>query len=119
MRGNRSIDYDQLGLKYFLESFEVLFNLGISYIASKKPKAGQIQLERSSEFDFDIDCLKQRHVMSRTQSILAPPMELFTPNLTKIKNIDQVDYLGDARVIASIDVSEIYQLSQLEHNKQN
>ena len=40
LRGNRYIDYDQLGLKFKLYSCEVLFNRGLCYIYLQQKEAG-------------------------------------------------------------------------------
>jgi tetratricopeptide (TPR) repeat protein len=40
LRGNRWIDYDQLGLKFKLHSCEALFNRGLCYIYLQQRSAG-------------------------------------------------------------------------------
>ena len=45
LRGNTSIDYDQLGLKFQLYSCEVLFNRGLCYIYLQEAEAGMKDLE--------------------------------------------------------------------------
>lgn len=40
LRGNRYIDYEQLGLKYKLHSCEALFNRGLCYIYLQEVEAG-------------------------------------------------------------------------------
>ena len=40
LRGNRYINYEQLGLKYRLCSCEVLFNRGLCYIYLQQKEAG-------------------------------------------------------------------------------
>lgn len=40
LRGNRFIQYDQLGLKFSLYSCEVLFNRGLCYIYLQQKEAG-------------------------------------------------------------------------------
>lgn len=49
LRGNTSIDYDQLGLKFQLFSCEVLFNRGLCYIYLQQPEAGMQDLEYASK----------------------------------------------------------------------
>lgn len=48
LRGNKSIDYDQLGLKYRLWSCEVMFNRGLCYIYLSYPEVGMADLESAS-----------------------------------------------------------------------
>ena len=40
LRGNRAIDYDQLGLKFKLHCCEVLFNRGLCYVYLQQKMAG-------------------------------------------------------------------------------
>lgn len=49
LRGNTSIDYDQLGLKFRLFSCEVLFNRGLCYIYLHQAGPGLQDLEFASK----------------------------------------------------------------------
>lgn len=44
LRGNRFIDYEQLGLKFSLYSCEVLFNRGLCYIYLQQKETGMDDL---------------------------------------------------------------------------
>lgn len=44
LRGNKFIDYEQLGLKYKLNSCEALFNRGLSYIYLQQIETGMQDL---------------------------------------------------------------------------
>lgn len=44
LRGNKNIDYEQLGLKFKLFSCEVLFNRGLCYIYLQQKEAGMQDL---------------------------------------------------------------------------
>lgn len=44
LRGNRYIDYEQLGLKFSLYSCEVLFNRGLCYIYLQQKETGMDDL---------------------------------------------------------------------------
>ena len=48
LRGNTSIDYDQLGLKFQLFSCEVLFNRGLCYIYLGQAPTGMNDLQFAS-----------------------------------------------------------------------
>jgi tetratricopeptide (TPR) repeat protein len=49
LRGNTSIDYEQLGLKFRLFSCEVLFNRGLSYIYLQQMQQGLQDLQFASK----------------------------------------------------------------------
>jgi tetratricopeptide (TPR) repeat protein len=49
LRGNSSIDYDQLGLKFQLFSCEVLFNRGLCYIYLGQMDTGMKDLQFASK----------------------------------------------------------------------
>lgn len=49
LRGNTSIDYEQLGLKFRLFSCEVLFNRGLSYIYLQQMEPGLQDLQFASK----------------------------------------------------------------------
>lgn len=49
LRGNTSIDYEQLGLKFRLFSCEVLFNRGLCYIYLQQIAPGMQDLEYASK----------------------------------------------------------------------
>lgn len=49
LRGNTSINYEQLGLNFQLFSCEVLFNRGLSYIYLNQVATGMADLEYASK----------------------------------------------------------------------
>lgn len=49
LRGNNSIDYEQLGLKFKLYSCEVLFNRGLCYIYLQQKEAGMQDLSYAAK----------------------------------------------------------------------
>lgn len=49
LRGNTSIDYEQLGLKFRLFSCEVLFNRGLCYIYLRQMAPGMQDLEYAAK----------------------------------------------------------------------
>lgn len=49
LRGNTSIDYEQLGLKFRLYSCEVLFNRGLCYVYLRQMAPGMQDLEYASK----------------------------------------------------------------------
>ncbi|KAF9886697.1 hypothetical protein FE257_011211 [Aspergillus nanangensis] len=83
LRGNTSIDYEQLGLKFRLYSCEVLFNRGLCYIYLRQMGPGIKDLEYAAKekvtTDHDVidDAIRER--------------------------AESKDYLGKARLIAASD----------------
>ena len=129
LRGNRYINYEQLGLKYKLYSCEVLFNRGLCSVYLKQKEAGMVDLKYAAKeketADHDvIDEAIQEGAEASCHSIeskgirLLTPIKEFTvfsigvgiiyrPNSAKVKNLKSKDYLGKARLIASFDNSHI------------
>lgn len=71
LRGNTSIDYEQLGLNFRLFSCEVLFNRGLCYVYLQQLEPGMQDLEYAAKekvtVDHDvIDDAIQEHADVRT-----------------------------------------------------
>ena len=49
LRGNRYINYEQLGLNFRLYSCEVLFNRGLCYVYLQQKETGMIDLEAAAK----------------------------------------------------------------------
>ncbi|PYI13402.1 hypothetical protein BO99DRAFT_452782 [Aspergillus violaceofuscus CBS 115571] len=105
LRGNTSIDYEQLGLKFRLYSCEVLFNRGLCYIYLQQMGPGLQDLDYASKekvtLDHDVinDAIKERAQGYTVFSI--PVGVVYRPNEAKVKNLKSKDYLGKARLIAA------------------
>ncbi|KAL4889373.1 hypothetical protein BDV59DRAFT_119306 [Aspergillus ambiguus] len=107
LRGNTSIDYEQLGLKFRLFSCEVLFNRGLCYIYLRQMGPGMQDLEYAVKEkvtpDHDVidDAIRERAEGYTVFSI--PVGVLYRPNEAKVKNLKTKDYLGKARLVAASD----------------
>ncbi|RHZ71312.1 hypothetical protein CDV55_108393 [Aspergillus turcosus] len=105
LRGNTSIDYEQLGLKFRLFSCEVLFNRGLCYIYLQQMGPGMQDLEYAVKEkvtpDHDVidDAIRERAEGYTVFSI--PVGVVYRPNEAKVKNLKTKDYLGKARLIAA------------------
>ncbi|KAH2508404.1 hypothetical protein KXV76_003933 [Aspergillus fumigatus] len=105
LRGNTSIDYEQLGLKFRLFSCEVLFNRGLCYIYLQQMGPGMQDLEYAAKEkvtpDHDVidDAIRERAEGYTVFSI--PVGVVYRPNAAKVKNLKTKDYLGKARLIAA------------------
>ncbi|PKY02879.1 PB1 domain protein [Aspergillus campestris IBT 28561] len=107
LRGNTSIDYDQLGLKFRLFSCEVLFNRGLCYIYLRQMGPGLQDLEYASKEQVTsdhavINDALREHAEGYTVFSI-PVGVLYRPNEAKVKNLKTKDYLGKARLIAASD----------------
>ncbi|MCJ1414182.1 hypothetical protein MMC32_000507 [Xylographa parallela] len=127
LRGNTYIDYEQLGLKFKLFSCEVLFNRGLCYIYLRQKEAGMADLSYAAKEkvtpDHEVidDAIREHAEVSQlTPSPTPTPTNLpsqgytvfsipvgvvYRPNSAKVKNLKTKDYLGKARLIASVNPS--------------
>ncbi|KAH8432196.1 putative PB1 domain protein [Aspergillus melleus] len=109
LRGNTSIDYEQLGLRFRLFSCEVLFNRGLCYIYLRQMAPGMQDLEYAAKEkvtpDHGVidDAIRERAEGYTVFSI--PVGVVYRPNEAKVKNLKTKDYLGKARLIAASDRS--------------
>ncbi|KAJ5673763.1 hypothetical protein N7462_009202 [Penicillium macrosclerotiorum] len=107
LRGNTSIDYEQLGLKFRLYSCEVLFNRGLCYVYLQQMGPGLQDLEYAAKekvtTDHDVidDAIRENADGYTVFSI--PVGVLYRPNAAKVKNLKTKDYLGKARLVAAAD----------------
>ncbi|MCJ1320501.1 hypothetical protein MMC15_005841 [Xylographa vitiligo] len=106
LRGNTYIDYEQLGLKFKLFSCEVLFNRGLCYIYLRQKEAGMGDLSYAAKEkvtpDHEVidDAIRENAEGYTVFSI--PVGVVYRPNSAKVKNLKTKDYLGKARLIASV-----------------
>ncbi|KAI9924955.1 hypothetical protein AWENTII_006590 [Aspergillus wentii] len=109
LRGNTSIDYEQLGLKFRLFSCEVLFNRGLCYIYLRQMGPGMQDLEFAAKEKVTVDhsvihdAIRERAEGYTVFSI--PVGVIYRPNEAKVKNLKTKDYLGKAKLVAAADRS--------------
>lgn len=105
LRGNKWINYEQLGLDFKLYSCEVLFNRGLCYIYLKQMEPGMVDLEYAAKEkgipDHDVidDAIKEQGQDFTVFSI--PVRKVFRPSEAKVKNIQSRDWLGKSRLVAT------------------
>ncbi|KAK4138164.1 hypothetical protein BT67DRAFT_2084 [Trichocladium antarcticum] len=107
LRGNTLIDYSQLGLLFKLYSCEVLFNRGLCYIYLEQMDAGMQDLqyavkEKVVEDHNVIEEAIQDEAKGYTVFSI-PVGVVYRPNDAKVRNLQQKDYLGKARLVAASD----------------
>ncbi|CAA7261646.1 unnamed protein product [Cyclocybe aegerita] len=112
LRGNQAINYEQLGLKFRLFSAEVLFNKGLSQIYMGRLQEGIADMEEArrdkatDEHNVIDDAIQDRGEGYTVFSI--PVGVLYRPSEKKLKNSTQRDYMGKAKLVASMDPSDAY-----------
>ncbi|KAL1975788.1 hypothetical protein VTN31DRAFT_4180 [Thermomyces dupontii] len=112
LRGNTSIDYEQLGLKFKLYSCEVLFNRGLCYIYLQQMEPGMQDLQYAAKEkvtrDHDVidEAIRERAEGYTVFSI--PVGVVYRPNEAKVKNLKSKDYLGKARLVAATDKNNAF-----------
>lgn len=105
LRGNTSIDYEQLGLKFKLFSCEVLFNRGLCYVYMQETELGmndlQFAAKEKAKPDHDVidEAIGERAEGYTVFSI--PVGVLYRPSEAKVKNLKTKEYLGKARLVAA------------------
>ncbi|KAK3906495.1 hypothetical protein C8A05DRAFT_29618 [Staphylotrichum tortipilum] len=112
LRGNTLIDYSQLGLLFKLYSCEVLFNRGLCYIYLEQMDAGlqdlQYAVKEKVVEDHNVidDAIRDE---AKGYTVFSIPVGVvYRPNEAKVRNLQQKDYLGKARLVAASDRSNAF-----------
>ncbi|KAL9054019.1 MAG: hypothetical protein Q9162_004425 [Coniocarpon cinnabarinum] len=112
LRGNKFIDYEQLGLKYKLYSCEALFNRGLCYVYLQAVDTGiQDMTHASQEKIVDDHSVIDEAIKDRAEGYTVfsiPVGTVFRPSAAKVKNVRARDYLGktQVRLVASANSSD-------------
>ncbi|XP_051524671.1 neutrophil cytosol factor 2-like isoform X2 [Myxocyprinus asiaticus] len=108
MRGNPVIDYKQLGLRYKMYSWQVLYNTAAVHSKLQQwDKARDILLAASRErgggrvnlIDKALETVSSREVLA---PLLVPEGEVFRPRKQEVEQLMPRDFLGEAKVITSL-----------------
>lgn len=107
LRDNTYIDYRQLGLRFKLQAWEVLFNMAVAQChlglwteatsslveaISKDPEAARADLDTA------LDQVQKR---ASLQPRRVPSSEVFRPHRQHLEHLESVDFLGKAKVVTS------------------
>ncbi|KAM9713168.1 neutrophil cytosol factor 2 isoform 1-T1 [Menidia menidia] len=108
LRGNQLIDYKALGLRYILYACEVLHNMALAEAQLGDWQKAQENLLKALDYKTEakfsvIDralqsILKQKHF----KPVEFPSKMLFKPNKHYVAELEKKDYLGKAKVVASV-----------------
>ncbi|XP_068843948.1 NADPH oxidase activator 1 [Capricornis sumatraensis] len=107
LRDNTTIDYTQLGLRFKLQAWEVLFNvaavqsqLGLWAEAACSLRDAISKGPEGVRNDLDI-ALGQVQTQAPLQPRQVPRGEVFRPRRRHVEHLEPVDFLGKAKVLAS------------------
>ncbi|XP_070689849.1 NADPH oxidase activator 1 [Pempheris klunzingeri] len=108
MRGNSVIDYKQLGLRFKLYSWQVLYNAAAVYCRMGQwEQARGVLLSATQErgggrggsIEVALDSVLREEVLS---PLLVPEGVVFRPRKQDVEQLQQRDFLGKAKVISSM-----------------
>ncbi|XP_044218960.1 NADPH oxidase activator 1 isoform X1 [Thunnus albacares] len=108
MRGNIVIDYKQLGLRFKLYSWQVLYNAAAVYCRMGQwEQAKEVLLSASQErgggrggnVEVALDSVARKEVLA---PLLVPEGLVFRPRKQDVEQLQQRDFLGKAKVISSM-----------------
>ncbi|XP_034398441.1 NADPH oxidase activator 1 [Cyclopterus lumpus] len=108
MRGNMVIDYRQLGLRFKLYSWQVLYNAAAVYCRMGQwEQAREVLLSASQErgggrggnIEVALDSVLKEEVLA---PLLVPEDVVFRPRKQDVEQLQQRDFLGKAKVISSV-----------------
>ncbi|XP_027704754.1 NADPH oxidase activator 1 isoform X2 [Vombatus ursinus] len=114
LRNNTFIDYKQLGLRYKLQAWEVLYNMAavqcqlglweeatksLEKAISKRPQGSSATLKAA------LDRIQKRTFLD----VLQFPMgEIFRPRKKDVEQLNSMDFLGKPKVISSVNPNDKY-----------
>ncbi|XP_034451671.1 NADPH oxidase activator 1 [Hippoglossus hippoglossus] len=114
MRGNIVIDYTQLGLRFKLYSWQVLYNAAAVYCRMGHwEQAREVLLSAAQErggsrggnVEVSLDSILRKEVLA---PILVPGHVVFRPKKQDVEQLPERDFLGKAKVISSMIPNDDY-----------
>ncbi|XP_056868195.1 neutrophil cytosol factor 2 isoform X2 [Takifugu flavidus] len=108
LRGNQLIDYGALGLRYKLNACEVLHNIALTEAQMGHWEKAQESLVKALDYRTEsklgiIDNALQATLKQKLFKLIGFPSKvLFKPNKHYVAELEKKDYLGKAKVVASV-----------------
>ncbi|KAJ7993635.1 hypothetical protein DPEC_G00256690 [Dallia pectoralis] len=105
MRDNLVIDYKQLGLRYKLYSWQVLYNTAAAqsrlgqFDRAQKILLSAVQEKRGGNMEAAFEKISRKEVLP---VLLVPEGEVFRPRKVDIEQLVERDFLGKPKVISSM-----------------
>jgi len=115
LRGNKFVDYRQLGFNFHLFSCEILTNTAAVHVKLKNTdkakeflqKAYECKAEKKHERIFD--AIHELNNSEKSIQLFAPPKsEIFRPSKAAVANIKKKDFLGSSKVISTDSDKDCY-----------
>ncbi|XP_026313302.1 NADPH oxidase activator 1 isoform X3 [Piliocolobus tephrosceles] len=107
LRGHAAIDYTQLGLRFKLQAWEVLYNVASAQcqLGLWTEAAGSLREAMSNWPEGSLNSLDSALDQVQRQGSLPPRQvprgEVFRPHRWHLEHLEPVDFLGKAKVVAS------------------
>ncbi|MEQ2220308.1 hypothetical protein ILYODFUR_004101 [Ilyodon furcidens] len=108
LRNNQLIDYKALGLRYILYACEVLHNIALAEAQLGNWEKAQENLAKALDYKTEaklsiIDKALQATLKQKLFKLVEfPSKTLFKPNKHYVAELEKKDYLGKAKVVASV-----------------
>uniref|UniRef100_A0A3P9LVA5 Neutrophil cytosolic factor 2 n=1 Tax=Oryzias latipes TaxID=8090 RepID=A0A3P9LVA5_ORYLA len=108
LRGNNLIDYKALGLRYILYACEVLHNMALAEAQLGNWEKAEQNLRKALDYKTDaklsvIEKAQQAVLKEKLFKIVEFPSKImFKPNKHYVAELEKKDYLGKAKVVASV-----------------
>ncbi|XP_020383221.1 neutrophil cytosol factor 2 isoform X2 [Rhincodon typus] len=108
LRGNQLIDYNQLGLRYKLCTCQVLHNVALAHATMQNWDKAEEALKKAITFKTEAkpnyvdQALESASKRELFQLLELPAGELFRPKRKIVAQLEKQDFLGEAKVVASI-----------------
>ncbi|KAM4718398.1 neutrophil cytosol factor 2 [Anableps anableps] len=108
LRNNQLIDYKALGLRYILYACEVLHNIALAEAQLGNWEKAQQNLAKALDYKTEaklsiIDKALQATLKQKLFKLVEfPSKTLFKPNKHYVAELEKKDYLGKAKVVASV-----------------
>uniref|UniRef100_H2LL81 Neutrophil cytosolic factor 2 n=1 Tax=Oryzias latipes TaxID=8090 RepID=H2LL81_ORYLA len=108
LRGNNLIDYKALGLRYILYACEVLHNMALAEAQLGNWEKAEQNLRKALDYKTDaklsvIEKAQQAVLKEKLFKLVEFPSKMmFKPNKHYVAELEKKDYLGKAKVVASV-----------------
>ncbi|XP_034021333.1 neutrophil cytosol factor 2 [Thalassophryne amazonica] len=108
LRGNQLIDYKALGLRYKLYACEVLHNMALSeaqlghWLKAQEHLVKALDYKTEAKLSIIDKALQSTLKQKLFKPVVFPSNVLFIPNKHYVAELEKKDYLGKAKVVASV-----------------
>ncbi|EGF82929.1 hypothetical protein BATDEDRAFT_84452 [Batrachochytrium dendrobatidis JAM81] len=120
LRGNFFIDYTQLGMEFQVFACHAIFNIALCHLQRGDTERGVRYISEAikavpvdSDFVPDIADIEEAERLGENaaDTIMpyeVPPNLVFRPQEDNLRNAERVDYLGQSKVVASVNATDNY-----------